>query len=258
MTWASQRRLQYLSGLFVLFLVVLFIFLYPILFKKPTCMDGVKNGAETGIDCGGTCSRRCLAQISDPIIFWSRAFHVVGSTYNLVAFIGNQNMDSAVKEATYEFKIYDVNNKMIGRKSGSTFIPPNKQFAVFDSRFDAGESQVKSVTFEFTGNLDWVKKQPTLDSLPIFIDNIAMGSDNLNPSLSARVKNESIQDLPKFETIAILYDIDNNAINASKTFRDALRSGESISVNFTWPEPLTAMPVKKDVLFSINPFSVSF
>jgi hypothetical protein len=200
----------------------------------------------------------CLAQISDPVIFWSRAFPIVGSTYNLVAFIGNQNKDSAVKNASYEFRVYDVNNKMIGRKAGSTFIPPNKQFAVFESRFDSGESKVKSVTFEFTGYLDWVKKEPTIDTLPIYVDNILMGDDVNSPSLSARVKNESIYDLPRFELISILYDTDHNAINASKTFKDGLTSGESVPVNFTWPEPLSGEPVIKDVLFSIDPFSVSF
>lgn len=258
MTWGQKRRLQYLSGVIGVFLIILFIFLYPLIFKTPTCTDGKKNGEEVGVDCGGICSRMCLSQISDPISLWSRAFHVVGDTYNLVAFVNNQNINSGVENAPYVFRVYDVNNKMIGRMEGTTFIPPNKQFAVFSSRFDSGESQIKSVVFEFTGELDWVKKESTIDNLPIFVDNISMGDDVKSPSLSARVKNESIYDLPTFDLIAILYDVDNNAINVSKTFKDGLAGGESITVYFTWPEPLSSTPVIKDVLFSINPFSVSF
>ena len=87
MTWATKRKLQYLSAVFVLFLLVLFIILYPIIFKKPTCIDNIMNGTETGVDCGGSCSLMCKEKTSDPIIFWSRAFPVVGKTYNLVAFI---------------------------------------------------------------------------------------------------------------------------------------------------------------------------
>ena len=35
----------------------------------PTCNDGIQNGTETGIDCGGTCSNPCLAQINLPVDF---------------------------------------------------------------------------------------------------------------------------------------------------------------------------------------------
>ncbi|NHM01204.1 T9SS type A sorting domain-containing protein [Flavobacterium difficile] len=34
----------------------------------PTCTDGIQNGTETGVDCGGSCSA-CLAQINLPINF---------------------------------------------------------------------------------------------------------------------------------------------------------------------------------------------
>ena len=35
----------------------------------PTCTDGIQNGDETGIDCGGSCSNPCLAQINLPVTF---------------------------------------------------------------------------------------------------------------------------------------------------------------------------------------------
>ena len=240
------------------FIIILFIFLYPIIFKKSTCSDGKKNGDEVGIDCGGSCLRMCLEKTSDPLVLWARAFPVLGNTFNLVALVENQNKDSAIGNIDYEFRVYDVNNRMIGRRTGSTFIPPNKQFAVFEPRFDGGEAEVKSVVFEFTGPLTWIKKEATLNTLPIYVDNITMGSDEKSPSLTARVKNESVNDLPTFDVITILYDKDNNAINASKTFRDGLASGDSLSVYFTWPLPFSSQPVKKDVLISINPFSVPF
>ena len=34
----------------------------------PTCTDGIQNGTETGVDCGGSCSA-CLVQINLPITF---------------------------------------------------------------------------------------------------------------------------------------------------------------------------------------------
>jgi hypothetical protein len=33
----------------------------------PTCTDGIQNGTETGIDCGGSCPNVCLTQVNLPI-----------------------------------------------------------------------------------------------------------------------------------------------------------------------------------------------
>jgi hypothetical protein len=258
MSWASKRQFKYFSG-FVLFVaIIIFIIIYPLIFQKPTCFDKKQNGDETGVDCGGSCVLMCKSDISDPVVLWSRSFPVTGSYYNLVAYIENRNKNSAVVNAKYEFRIYDTDNKLLGRREGTTFITPNQQFAVFEPRFDAGQSQIKTVTFEFLPPLVWVKKNPTLQTLPVFVNNIVFDDNKDTPNLSAVVVNNSIYDLPQFDVIAILYDADHNAINASKTHKDGLMSNSSLPVIFTWPETIPTVPVTKDVMISINPFSISF
>lgn len=258
MSWASRRQFKYLSVFMLFWAIVIFIFIYPFVFKKPSCSDGKQNGTETGIDCGGSCSLMCKSSTSTPVILWSRAFHVTGTNYNLVAFVENRNESSAVAKAHYEFRIYDENNKLLGRREGFTFIPPNQQFAVFESRFDSGESKIKTVTFDFVDSLTWVKKIPIIQKLPITIKNIIFEDNKDTPNLSATIFNNSVYDLPEFDAIAILYDIDKNAINASKTHKDKLINNNSTVVTFTWPETLSSIPVTKDVMFLINPFSISF
>jgi hypothetical protein len=258
MSWASRRQFKYLSYLFIIIVLIVFAIIYPIIFKKPTCSDGKQNGAETGIDCGGACMKMCLSEVAEPAIIWSRAFPVTGSTYNLVAYVENRNKNSGVYSAPYEFRVYDTDNKLIGRRQGITFIPPNQQFAVFESRFDAGQSKIKSVTFEFVPSLVWIKKDPTLQTLPVNINKIVLDNNKDTPTLSAVVNNNSVQDLPEFDVIAILYDVDHNAINASKTHKGPLKNNNSSPIIFTWPETLTATPVTEDLLISINPFTVSF
>ena len=258
MSWASNRQLKYFSGFTFFVALVIFIIISPIIFRKPTCTDNRKNGTETGVDCGGSCTLMCKEDVTAPVVLWSRAFPVIGNTYNLVSFIENRNKSSAVYSAKYEFRIYDKDNKLIGRREGSTFIPPNQQFAILESRFNAGQSEIKTVTFEFLGSLVWVKKVPTLGTLPIRVNSIVFDNNKDTPTLSAVVNNDSIYDLPEFDVIAILYDIDHNAINASKTHKDGLLNNNKLPVVFTWPEVLSAIPVTQDVLIQINPFSVSF
>jgi hypothetical protein len=258
MSWATKRQFKYLSIVLGVFLLVIFWIIYPMIFKKATCFDGKLNGTEIEIDCGGSCSRFCNSQVSAPIVIWSRAFLVTENVYNLVAYIENQNKNAAVAKANYEFRIYDTSNKLIGRREGSTFIPPNQQFVIFEPRFSSGESEVKSISFEFMPPFIWQKKEPTVNILPVKVDNIVLDNDFNLPSLTARIKNESIYNIPPFDVVAILYDTDNNAINVSKTQKDGLVSNGSLSVSFTWPEALTSVPVKNDILVQINPFSFSF
>lgn len=258
MSWASKRQFKYFSGLVLFIALVIFALIYPVIFKKPTCFDNKKNGTETGIDCGGTCSLMCKSDISLPSVLWSRAFPVIGNDYNLVAFIENRNKNSGVVNASYEFRIYDTNNKLLGRREGTTFIPPNQQFAIFEPRFNSGQSDIKTVTFEFLSPLVWIKKSPTLQILPIFVNNIVFDNNKDTPNLSAVINNDSIYDMPEFDVIAILYDRENNAINASKTHKDKLLSNNNLPVVFTWPETFRSLPVTQDIMVLINPFSVPF
>jgi len=258
MSWAAKRQFKYALGVFSFFGLIVFLFAYPYIFKDPTCQDNKQNGNETGVDCGGNCSLMCKEEMLAPVVLWSRPFHIIENNYNLVAYIENRNKDGAVAKASYEFKIYDINNKLLGRRVGQTFIPPNQQFAVFESRFDKGQGEIKTVTFEFLDPIIWVKKDPNLQTLPIRVHNIVFKDDKDTPNLSAIISNDSVYDLPEFDVIAILYDKDRNAINASKTQKDKLLSNTSLPVFFTWPETLSDVPVMEDILLSINPFSVSF
>jgi hypothetical protein len=258
MSWALRRQFQYMFGLFFFAVLIVFIIVYPSISKPATCFDGKQNGTEKGVDCGGVCNRICNSMASEPVILWSRAFNVTGSTYNLLAYVENHNQNAAIEHVSYKFMVYDTNNILIGTREGTTFVPPNQQFAVFEPRFDGGASEVKTVAFQFTSPFIWVKKAPTVAALPIKIDKIIYGDDTLSPRLEARINNESIYELPSFDVITILYDVDHNAIQVSKTALEGLSSNTSVPLLFTWAHPFVGTIATQDILPQINPFSVSF
>jgi hypothetical protein len=257
MSWASGRQSKYFLGVLIFVGLVFLVILYPTLTKAPTCSDGKQNGGEAGVDCGGSCRRVCNSQASEPIILWSRAFNITGSSYNLLAMVENQNKDAGIEQVSYEFKVYDTNNLLIGVRDGTTFIPPNQQFAIFEPRFDAGKAQVKSVIFQFTSPFVWLKEAPTLQTMPIPVDHIAF-STTPTPTLTAQINNETIYTLPAFDVIAILYDANHNAINVSKTYITGMQSNSTAPLLFTWPNTLGETPVTQDILVQINPFTTGF
>ena len=258
MTWAAKRQLQYLSGFLAIILVIVLIIIAPYLRSDPTCFDGKQNGNEEGVDCGGSCDLICQGQAIEPVIIWSRAFSVIGNNHNLIAFIENRNKDKAVYKVNYEFRVYNKDNRLIGRREGSTFIPPNQRFAIVEPRFNSGLEEIKSVIFNFSEPIVWYKKEPTLQMMPFKTKDIYFEGDINGANLSVKVLNDSIYPLPPFDVIAILYDKDGNAINGSISRREELRGGAEINVVFTWPEKLSATPLTHDVFLSINPFEVSY
>ena len=74
----------------------------------------------------------------------------------------------------------------------------------------------------------------------------------------SKILNDSIYDLPSFDVITILYDTNHNAVSVSKTRKDKLASNSETQVFFTWSNPFSSVPVVKDVLVQINPFTTSF
>lgn len=254
MSWATRRQFKYLGGLFLIIAIIVFLFLFPVIFKKPTCSDGKQNGTEIGIDCGGSCEAVCQNETSTPTILWSRAFPVTANVYNLVALVENRNVNAALKKVSYEFRAYNSENILIGRREGSTYLPPNQQFAIFEPRFDGAENKVKTVSFEFLPPYNWVKKPPVLQTLPVTVSDIILENYDTAPVLRALVTNDSIYTLPEFDVVAILYDENHNAIGASNTYKDGLTGDSKTSVFFSWMKPFSSKPVTEDVLIQINPF----
>lgn len=258
MSWAGRRQFTYLSILFLVIGLVLFVMFYSVIFAPASCADGKKNGDEVGVDCGGVCQKMCLSQVSEPVVLWARAFPVSGNIYNVLAYIENQNKEGAVPLAPYEFRVYDDKGLLIEKREGTTFIPANQRFAVLESRIDARGNIPKSVTFEFKGPFDWFKKKPSILTMPIRIEKVSLNDDINSPVITGVVVNDSVYDLPEFDVISIVYDENQKAIAVSKTHKDGLPSNNKTNIVFTWPEAFSAVPVVKDLILSVNPFTLPF
>ncbi len=155
--WSTKRRFMYgASVVFILALVLGGIF-WKVLYKSPQCSDGVKNGNETGVDCGGSCKNLCTSDALTPVVLWSKIFNISGDVYSAVAYIENPNINSKNPKASYKFKIYDAENNLITVKEGETSIPKGRKFAVFETGIVLKGSKPKSAELTFTSFSPWQK-----------------------------------------------------------------------------------------------------
>jgi hypothetical protein len=259
MTWAGKRRLFYFGIVF--FVAVLFAgyLLYPILTTPPTCSDGKKNGDERGPDCGGVCSLVCNADAVDLLVLWSRSFEVIPGVYNSVAYIENQNPTAGIKKISYEFKLYDTDNKFIANKKGSTFISPAGKTAIFESNINTGINRIpKRTTFTFTENPVWNKASEDASNFSFLKKDIISDGLDSSPHISAVIENDSLRYVPEFDVVVLVYDSLGNAIGASKTFVEGMNPSAKQSVNFTWPKPFSVELRTIEIVPRVNVFKLNF
>lgn len=255
MTWALKRQILYVLILVLFFAGIASLIIYPRLNKTPTCIDNKQNGAETGIDCGGSCAKACLNQVDEISVVWSRIFRVVPGRYNAVAYLVNHNKNTAINKINYRFRFADEKNIYIGKRDGSTYVPPSGSFAVFEPAIDMGNSTPVYVTFEFTQAPEWVfVPEEKISQLKVFVSNINLVTPETTPRLSAVIKNNSLFSIPDVNVVAILYDGLGNAVSASRTYVDALGPEEAKDLNFTWPEPFDKPVVTEEIIPIYNIF----
>lgn len=253
MSWAQRRKATYISGI-LLFLAIVTIFFSLIFFsKKATCTDGIKNQNEVGVDCGGPCTNLCRAEyvnIESNQILWVRTVKVLSSgTYNLLAYVENPNVSAGAYDVPYYFKIYDKDNVLLFEGSGKTYIPPSKNFAVFEDGIDIRDKIPARISFEFSKEAVWQNMENR--ELGIVSLSRTISKEDTNPRVDAVLKNKTLQSIKDIEVIAVLYDSDDNAIAFSKSKIDSLGKEESQDVIFTWPEPFGKKVYKIEIISKI-------
>jgi len=257
MTWAFKRQLIYILIVVAVVSFFSFLFLYPEFNKAPTCFDGVQNGTETGVDCGGSCMLACTKQVDNVSVLWARTFRVVPGRYNAIAYLENQNQNKAIYKISYRFRFADKDNVYIGKRDGVTYVPPSGKFAVFEPAIDVGNSIPVYTSFEFTEDPVWINVPVEKTSqLKVFVSNINLQNETTSPSLSATVTNGSLFRIPDVSFVVILYDAMGNAISTSHTYLDVLAPEEKTQINFTWREPILTKVVAEEIIPMFDIFSV--
>ena len=253
MSWAQRRKTTYIiSTLFVL-IAILAIILFFLFNKTPTCSDGIKNQGELGIDCGGPCNILCRAQYSDPVIIWGPRWSKVLSsgTYNFLTYAQNPNNGAGALNATYLFRVYDKNDVLLYQNSGTTFIPPNNNFVIFEENVNLFDKVPARAKFEFTGSPVWQKMESMESSITAVSKQLV--NEDTKPKLLATIKNSTLKTINNIESVAILYDENNNAIAFSKTKIDSIDKDSMADIVFTWPEKFSEKVVRIDIVSKVMP-----
>ncbi len=233
--WSTKRRFIYGGSVLVVLLGVILLLAWNFLYKAPTCFDGRMNGDEMGVDCGGSCENLCSNNTLAPTVIWARVFNISGDVYSATALIENPNINSSSAKANYEFRLFDENNRPILVESGSTSIPKNKRFAVFETGIVVRNVVPRYAEFRFTGFSPWQRDETTEPEIDIRYSTVENSSSS--PRLLGTVTNRSIADIKEVELVVLIIDSDENVIGTSRTYVTDLFRGQTQDFVFTWQKP---------------------
>lgn len=251
--WAFWRRVQYLTGLlFVVTLTTVGVY-YAYWYSEPTCFDGIQNADERAVDCGGECARVCRFDIKEPEVLWVESFKIIDGQYNVVAYIENKNETVGSPELPYTIKLYDEVG-LITEREGSTILPPDGQYPVFEGRVITGERNPTRTTIDFTGEPSWLPAQTGSEQFEL--EKRELQNVDSKPRLVAQLRNTSLDEARNVEIIATIFDAKGKPLTASRTVVEYFSPRSTTPVVFTWPKPiaktLRSCEVPTDVMLAID------
>ncbi|MFH1938318.1 MAG: FeoB-associated Cys-rich membrane protein, partial [Patescibacteria group bacterium] len=222
----------------LIFFLVLFSFAFLIYYfikSGPTCDDGIKNQAEEEIDCGGPCSSCELINIEDIEVLWVKVISNQEGFYDLAAQIKNPNQNYGSGQVSYQFELYDIQDKFIAKYSGSTFILPNQTKYLIKVRVESN-SMVNRAKLSFS-QIEWEKPENyQFPELIVQQKEYRLLSDKETGFSQARavVINKTNFDFNKIDVDILLFDSFRNLIAINSTEISTLLANQERDFTVIW------------------------
>lgn len=241
MHWALRRQFLIAVTVIVVTGLVLLGLWFVFFYHAPSCFDGVQDGSEQGVDCGGPCARLCTAPTVTAL--WARSVEAGPGVYHAVALVQNPETDAGTASLPYTFSLYDSNNILVAERSGVMYLNPGEVAPLFESDIVTG-NRTPAYTFVSFGSAVW----QTMDRMTIPVSVMSQSLDSTALKLTAYVENTSALPVATFTVTALLYDANSNLVTASQTTLDGLDAHEGKNIVFTWQEPFAVPVVRADLI----------
>lgn len=252
--WAVWRRIQYGLGFFSFWTLMGVFIYYANFYQPPSCFDLTMNGDETGIDCGGGCVRICASDVIPPQLVWTKSFEITKGQYNAVAYVENKNFKASTPELRYTFQLFN-NDKLLTERSGTTILPPNDVYPIFEGRiFTDPEEVVTNTKIILEPANMWLPAEVGRDQFRS-LEKVLTRIDT-NPRLDAKIENTSVFEAENIEVVATLFSDGDEPVTASQTFVEDIPPRSTKDIVFTWPNSIAKVvrscEIPTDVVLGID------
>lgn len=227
--------------------------MYPV-----SCTDGIQNGAETGVDCGGTCGSCELRTLGLPVTL--RKVYFLGQNGNTIdtgVQIKNPNPNWGVESFSYRVDFKDAAGRIIpGSLYGSSFLMPGQTRWIMElGKFLPGTIADFNMTIA-TSTIMWEKLQPYVTESEFIVQNPIL-KKLVAPAtgyaeITGTITNRSHFDARNLEIQGVVYDKNKSAIGIGNTIVTLLHQGETRDFRIFWARPFKGDDKSFDVFVNVN------
>lgn len=247
MSWASRRQFIIVSLICGVIVALVAATAIAIFYDTPSCTDRRQNQDETGIDCGGSCARLCVAETRAPNVTFVRPLTTGQGRTDVIAYLENPNRTAAAKNARFTIELYDSGGIVIARKDGTVDLPPGAIVPVYVPGVYGGPQTVARAFLTIDPTSLVFMKYTDERIIPRYNNDVQMLGAGA-PRITASFSNPSALLLRDIPVIATVFDANENAIAATQTLLSELPPQGTAQVTFVWNEPFSAPPVRVEVV----------
>lgn len=254
MSWTRERKTFVTFVVVAFFCVIGVLIALPFIIKDPTCSDGMKNGTETGVDCGGSCRMMCSVDIVPLEIRWQRSIEVDEKTYDAVAYLENKNNDAIPLNVSFKVVMSDRNGATIAEKEGETIILPGAATPLYVPAIQVGDRIPVRTRFEIlkTGPFYKYSNQEFLKNIQV--TEHVFDNTTETPRLTLTIKNALYDQVHDIDVYALLYDAEDTLIAISKTYIENIGPRSEGKAYMSWRNPFSS-PARFEFILVRDPFA---
>ena len=248
--WALRRRLIY-SFFFIVFLASgSFLFFREQLLVNPTCRDGLQNGGETGVDCGGGCGLICSSDRVPVETMWATTFLNDDGSYDVGVFLRNKNSGSSPKGLSLRIVVKGEADKILHEAKIETAVPFASEFPIVMQRLFLTEVPKKVIVEKEEGYSYLLKEKPVT---PVSTE--ASFDKGGKKSVYVTVRNTSKKDLFRFPVKVVLYDEKRTPIGVAESYVDILLKGEAKNIEIVLGKKYEVEPTAVRAFTVFDPYA---
>ncbi|MBI2062429.1 MAG: hypothetical protein HYT64_01935 [Candidatus Yanofskybacteria bacterium] len=234
--------------IFVLILGGIGYGIYSGLVTKVSCIDGIWNGKEEGVDCGSlACGKACAPAIMPINIISSQFFKTSQGDYDFVVQLSNSNVSHGASQIEYSVDAFN--------HRGSTYILPGQTkwlvLTALKSSTEIGDANL------VINNAQWEKLDMPNNTVNFVLRRKDYHNIQKGTELNAIIYNDSNFDFDKIDVVVILFDDMGNIVGANNTDIRTFVSKTERGFSVVWPFTLPGTAVRQDVEISTNLFENS-
>lgn len=234
---ARHNKRKKVLAMYGAILLVVFVLIVLWLTPGASCTNGKKDGAETGVDCGGICGACVEAVVAQDILVQKTAFVPSGEgKYDVVAWLQNPNDVYGARTLSGTFTLLGVGGKPLGDIRVNSFLLPKEQKYIVRQGIPSLEP-IESVVWK-TDKTDWVKMNSVTDlRLSITDRKYEEVSSGIGFSkVTGLLRNDSSYDWNDVAVTVLLLDSSGNLLATHGTSRQTFRAGEKWDFQLIFPE----------------------